>query len=245
MPDFADEIAKLLPVKDIYENAAQPTVRQVGAIGGDLMKVLHLVLAPVQYVAALQDRYRTFIDRSVRKVPEERRIQPAPQIAGPVLEGIRYEPEGTEIEEMFANLLANAMDKQNIGRAHPAYPNIIKQLSKDEAILLIDLSKDHFVKIIEANVKYTNQKGISEKRPINRKIVKDTFPSSMLVMPERRDFYINHLEIIGLLTIHTSKEERKPGIRSIRLQGSSRYTEYYGLTTIGKDFIAACQPPVN
>jgi Abortive infection alpha len=134
MPDFAEEISKLLPVKDIYEDAAQPATRQVGAIGGDLMKTLHLVLAPIQYVAALQDRYRAFIERSVRKVPEERRVQPAPQIVGPVLEGIRYEPEGTEIEEMFANLLANGMDKDNVGLAHPAYPSIISQLSRDEAL---------------------------------------------------------------------------------------------------------------
>jgi hypothetical protein len=141
MSNFATEISRLLPVKDMYEDVAQPAARQAGTISADLMKTLHLVLAPIQYAAALQDRYRNFIDSSVRKVPEERRVQPAPQLAGPILEGIRYEPERTEIDQMFANLLANSMDKENVGKAHPAYPNLIKQLSRDEAVCLALMSE--------------------------------------------------------------------------------------------------------
>jgi len=105
MTDFIEEIAKQLPIKQIYDDVAQPSAKQVGTISEDLLRTLHLVLAPIQITSALQDRFRNFVNKSIRKIPEENRIQPPPQIAGPVLEGIKYEPEGTPIDEMFSRIL--------------------------------------------------------------------------------------------------------------------------------------------
>jgi hypothetical protein len=102
--EFAKELAKQLPIKQIYKDAASPAAKQLGQIGEDILKALQLALgAPVQYLAAVQDRYRRFLDRSIRRVSEQHRISPAPQILGPVLEGIRYEPEDTPIDELFSN----------------------------------------------------------------------------------------------------------------------------------------------
>ena len=76
MADFASEMAKLLPVKNVYEDAAQPAVRQAGQISGDLMKECTSPLHRYQLVAAMQDRFRNFIDKSVRSIPESRRFSP-------------------------------------------------------------------------------------------------------------------------------------------------------------------------
>lgn len=248
MPDFATEISKLLPVKDIYEDAAQPAVRQAGVIGGDLMKTLHLALAPVQLAAALQDRFRDFIDRSVRKVPEDRRIQPAPQIAGPVLEGIRYEPEGTPIDEMFANLLANSMDQQNHGKAHPAYPNLIKQLAADEAIFLAVILDGTYTRTTQRDlIDSVGPHGNTVQAFTNYRVLNDTFPVKQLVLPERLNFYINHLNSLGLAGLYdsqTATEYLREGPIE-RKQTGLRSTASYLLTDLGKDFITACQPPAQ
>src|SRR5437016_2052486 len=103
--EFAKELARQLPVKAFYNDAAAPAAKQAGQFFEDVLKALQLALAPVQLLAAWQDRYRNFLNKSVRQVPEERRISPAPQILGPVLEGVRYDPEGTTIDEMFSDLL--------------------------------------------------------------------------------------------------------------------------------------------
>src|SRR5215467_6852774 len=134
--DFAKELAKQLPVKAMYEDAVSPGAKQLGQFGEDLAKVLQLALAPVQALAAVQDRYRHFVDTSIRRIPSERRIAPPPQILGPVIEGVRYEPEGTPIYEMYSNLLSSSMDAERVDKAHPAYPIIIRQLSADEAKVL-------------------------------------------------------------------------------------------------------------
>src|SRR5258708_37835153 len=101
-PDIANQLILKL-AKDIYKDAGSRPAKEVGGLAADLVKTLRLVLAPLQYAAALQDRFSNFLDKSVRRVPKRRRVAPAPQIAGPVLEAIRYEPENTPIDERFSN----------------------------------------------------------------------------------------------------------------------------------------------
>ena len=145
--EFAREVAQQLPVQQAYNEAASPAVKQAGEFFEDLVKTVRLALAPIQFLAAYQDRVRHFIDRSVRVVPEAQRVPPAPQILGPVLEGIRYEPEDTPIDKMFSSLLTASMDSKRVGDAHPAFPQIIRQLSSDEAILLKRLGEKPFALI--------------------------------------------------------------------------------------------------
>jgi len=72
--EFAQELAKQLPMKAMYKDAVSPAAKQAGQFAEDLVKVLQLALAPVQALAASQDRYRRFVDTSIRRVPRKRRI---------------------------------------------------------------------------------------------------------------------------------------------------------------------------
>jgi hypothetical protein len=141
---FAEELAKQLPVKAVYRDAVKPAAKQAGQLAQDLVKTIQLALAPLQFAGAYQDRLRGFIDRSVRAVPEADRVSPAPQILGPIVEGIRYEPEGTPLDEMFSKLLSSSMNSVRSGGAHPAYPTIIRQLSSDEAWILSALKGQQY-----------------------------------------------------------------------------------------------------
>jgi hypothetical protein len=99
------------------------------------------------WAAPFKTALRSFIDRSVRAVPEENRVSPAPQILGPIIEGIRYEPADTPVDEMFSRLLSCSMNTGQLKDAHPAFPQIIKQISADEAILLKGLADGAFSQI--------------------------------------------------------------------------------------------------
>jgi len=107
---FAEELAKQLPVKAAYRDAVKPAAKQLGQIAQDVVKTIQLALAPLQFAGAYQDRLRAFLDRAVRQVPEDRRVSPPPQILGPIVESIRYEPEGTPLDQMFQHLLSTSMD---------------------------------------------------------------------------------------------------------------------------------------
>jgi hypothetical protein len=147
----------------------------------------------VQYLAAVQDRYRRFLDKSVRRVSEQHRISPAPQILGPVLEGIRYEPEDTPIDEMFSQLLSRSMDSERVHEAHPAYPILIKQLSADEARILAALKDQQF------DLVYTRDfDRVANLFYGMHKVESDSLPRDGLIFPNNIPMYFNHLDKLGL-----------------------------------------------
>lgn len=62
-------------------------------------------------------------------------------VAVPIVEAMRYTSHKEELREMFTNLLGAAMNADSID-AHPAFVDIIKQLSPDEGKIIKYLYKD-------------------------------------------------------------------------------------------------------
>jgi hypothetical protein len=231
--DFALEIVKQLPIKEAYQDIAQPGAKQAGELVQDLVKVVQLALAPVQLLAAMQDRYRNFIDRSVRRVPVEKRISPAPQIVGPVLESIRYEPEDTRVDEMFSQLLSRACDSERVSEAHPAYPFLIKQLATDEAMMIIQCSHERVQ--LFGHQRYDRDR----KYLFPLELREHGFKS--LRSTKNVHMYIGHLRQMGLLQEETMRIEATynagphgPGLQN----GNDIYIEAT-LSEFGKHFARA------
>jgi len=231
-----EEIAKNLPVKQIYEDGVSGATKQVGHALTDIAKTLRLALFPFQALAAVQDRAERFIDRSIRRVPEEHRISPAPQILGPVLEGVRYEAEDTPIDEMFSQLLSRAVDSERVDEAHPAYPILIRQLSPDEAIIIAKLKNATYDYV------YTRDFDASIALFINsHKVEIDTFPRDDLTFPDNLPFYLQHLSQLGLAGIFQQGNQEAlhdgpPATKQIGVRVRSKYM----LTDFGVRFAKAC-----
>lgn len=236
----AVEVAKQIPVKEAYDDAVAPGARQAGLIVEDIAKTLRLALAPIQITAALQDRLSQFLNRSVRRVPEERRVAPAPQILGPVIEGIRYEPEGTAISEMFSQLLSRSIDKERLGEAHPAFPAIIRQLSSDEARVLAQLQRFVASKI---NYKFMFTRDWDATELIwseAKEIDPGEFPLQILDFPSNLFFYIDHLASLGLAE-NQGLKSTPLFARSGGLQTGSRYINRVYLSDLGRRFMRAVE----
>lgn len=233
--EFVKEIAKKIPIDALYTDAVSPSAIQVGQVLSDIIKTMQLALAPVQFASALQDRLREFIDQSVRRVPEEKRQSPAPQILGPVIEGIRYEPEGTPIDQMFSELLSRSIDRSRAHEAHPAYPIIIKQLSSDEANIIKKLRNTFFVRV--DTLKLDSNKNIFFGQPT---VERDNFPKEILVYPENVIFYFNHLYNLGLAGLFQQGNQEPIFGEHPRRQIGVRRRFHYTLTDFGLDFVNAC-----
>lgn len=234
--DIAKKLAKQLPMQEVYEDAIKNPAKEVGNIMSDIMKVLMLVATPIQYMAALQDRYRKFLDVSVRRVPQEQRIAPAPQILGPVLEGIRYEPESTPINEMFSQLLSRSMDTQRVEEAHPSFPWIIRQLSSDEAVILSRLREATYEYVYTSSLDQNTRRFTREKTEI------DEFPTDALQFHQNLGFYMNHLSSLGLAGIYDYKNQEPihEEIDGNQVQTGTKVFCKYQLTDVGRKFINAC-----
>lgn len=227
--EFAKELAKQIPVKE----ALSAPAHQTGQILEDIVKTIQLALVPLQVAGALQDRLRGFIDRSVRSVPEVNRVSPAPQILGPIIEGIRYEPEGTPIDEMFAKLLSSSMNSARVSEAHPAFPTIIRQLSSDEAQILVALKGQTFDHVYTRD--YDNTKNLFYG-PAKMEV--DTLPRSKLRFPGNVSLYMEHLNNLGLAGIFQdgNQEALSDGGRQVGVRVRSKYR----LTDFGASFVQAC-----
>lgn len=227
--DFAVELAKHLPVKEAYTDLAQPAAKQSGQLAEDLVKALQLALAPVQLLGALQDRFRRFVDRSVRRVPEDKRVSPAPQIAGPILESIRYESEGTPIDEMFSQLLSRACDSDRASEAHPAFPLLVRQLSVDEAKILVQLKKRMTLQLRQHFDAAKNYFSTPE-------LVQHSLEN--LAHPENLSMYLGHLRHLGLAGEEVMYRENVP----LGQTGYYRLAVDQVLTPFGWHFVSAVMP---
>ncbi|SHM37655.1 Abi-alpha family protein [Bradyrhizobium lablabi] len=231
--EFAVELAKQFPIKNVYDDALKPSAAQAGQILQDIVKTIQLALAPLQIAGAYQDRLRAFIDRSVRAVPEKQRVSPPPQILGPIVEGIRYEPEGTPIDEMFSRLLSSSLDSERLDRAHPAFPAIIRQLSADEAKILTTLKGTTFEYVhSQPYNRATNLFGAAV-------IEKDALPTAGLVFPNKVPFYVQHLNQLGLAGIFQVGNQEAL-FDAAGQQNGVRVRSQYRLMDFGQAFVEAC-----
>ena len=136
-----DDIKTIIPLDKVYKDALSPAMKQIGKSLESVAKTSRFLLAPIDYLAAQHDRWERYLKKVSEKVQEENLVEGHPQIVIPTLEGLSLTYENSLLSELFINLLANSIDKTKQDLAHPAFPNIIKQLSHDEAVILFYLKK--------------------------------------------------------------------------------------------------------
>lgn len=105
-------------------------------------------------------------------------VEANPQISGKVVEGIKYLEVESLLADLFANLLARAIDKERVSEAHPAFPSIISQLSPDEAVILFELSRSSFK--LEQEAKFFQKENLCGPR----EVIYQEFPLDKLYYPD-------------------------------------------------------------
>ena len=135
--EAATGLVKAIP---IYDDMLQPAAKQLGKTLETVCKAVNMALAPVSGLVWGYEQFQAFIDTKVadrlKDIPAEDIITPKPNVAGPAIEALRYTGYEESLTDMYANLLAAAMDKSTSDGAHPAFVEIIKQLTSDEAKLI-------------------------------------------------------------------------------------------------------------
>ncbi|HVX01281.1 MAG TPA: DUF4393 domain-containing protein [Candidatus Babeliaceae bacterium] len=195
--DAVTGLAKAIPV---YQDAIQPSAKQIGKSLETVTKTVNIALAPIKALVWGYEQIEQFVTNKIaeklRKLPPENIVTPSLQIAGPAFEALRYAGHDDNLRELFANLLATSMDKDTIHKAHPAYVEIIKNLCPDEAILLNAVIKENTYPMIKIQAHNKNiMMGYQEMHPMYTHL-------DEIAPIKRRDFiptYINNLCRLGIL----------------------------------------------
>lgn len=90
---------------------------------------------------------RKMLEEKLKNIPSENIVPPSPRIAVPTLQNASI-TEDIEIRELYAQLLANSMNETMKDGLHPAFVEIIKQLSPDEAKILRYMSSNTIIPTI-------------------------------------------------------------------------------------------------
>lgn len=236
--DNGEIVSKVIDSKIVeatYNDALSPGLKELGKVGSDLAKTARLLLAPLQIAASFQDRLEHFLHEMNTRIPESRRIDVAPEISGPALESMRFLDEGNTLWDLFKEVLFKSADQKYVELVHPSFVQIIKQLTRDEAFLLLklDVESFHIVDTMDYNQ--------SENRFFNKKIESSTIPTDELLSSESTNIYYSHLESLSLVTWPITKQE--PIFENGVQVAVRRFSEIY-LTEFGKLFVSACVPPV-
>ncbi|MDA0807853.1 MAG: Abi-alpha family protein [Planctomycetota bacterium] len=125
--------------KKAYSDALSPAMKELGGLTEDTLKTFRLFTAPLQLLAAYQDRFKAFCERVREKVPDEQQCDAPPEIAKPVMEAFASTSDDSPLMSMFEELMAKAIDKRQSQKLSPEFPAIIQSLSPMEALLLADL----------------------------------------------------------------------------------------------------------
>ncbi len=236
--DVLAVMTKLIPSKTagkIYEDVFQDAAKEVGKLATDTTKTLRLILAPLQALAALQDRLERLSKRIDERVPEDRQVEPPLEIVGPALEKLQYVGEGSELSDMFEEVLTKSVDSDEQTKVHPSFSHIISQLSRDEAWILYRLGDGEFTSVDHLDL---NDKG---DRFINRIVEQSDLPLDELFLPDKFELACSHLEALNLTRWPIENQEPTYAVKGGPQTGIRRHTRLI-LTDFGRLFVAACIP---
>ena len=86
----------------------------------------------------------------VESIPEQHRVAPKPSIAAPAMQGLAFSLDEPELKELYLDLLAAASDGRHSDAVHPAFVEVIRQLSAEEIpILAYPLGSDVHMPVVQ------------------------------------------------------------------------------------------------
>jgi Abortive infection alpha len=205
---------------ELYRDTLQPAAKEVGTALG---RAIRIALAPIRGLAWTWERAEAWLEDTVeqrlsnRRIEPERVVSPPPQIAAGIIRGVQAAgPEVDEtLREMFASLLATAMNADSVVRAHPAFAEILSQITADEARLLRVLASRTPSPIVR-NISVNHVEGFIPQ-PIDTLYSYSPVPDEVGVRDDDVlvQSYLDNLQRLGLIKLasesfeagHASKRE--------------------------------------
>jgi hypothetical protein len=252
----AEAVEGVLKAVPIYQDLAQPAVREVGAA---LQDAVRLALTPLSLLVWGYDKVKDYLEDALAErledLPSEQIITPSPIIAGPALDALRYAGHDPKLRELYANLLATAMDANRVREAHPAFVEIIRQLTSDEARILALFAERNAFPII--SLRAAEEEGDSFRVIIERFSTIDALAQCRV--PELLTAYIDNICRLGLAYIPEdfsfsdaqkyAELENHPVIKSLieKIVAEGRLPKItqsvLRVSTLGRQFCKACVSP--
>ncbi|TAI86906.1 DUF4393 domain-containing protein [Pectobacterium versatile] len=185
----------------VYQDLIQPAAQELGKGLAVIAKSINVALSPLSVMVwgyeKIQDQFMPKVAEKLKNTKPEDIITPKPNVAVPAIEALRYTADDESLSDLFAGLLSSAMDKNKSSKAHPAFVEIIKQLTADEAKIITVIKDKRGIPLIDIvvfndeinsqNIVYSNLSSFSFGRGLEQ--------------PQQFSSYVYNLCRLGLLEI--------------------------------------------
>ncbi len=185
--EAAKVVKDIVPVKEAYYDAVQPTARQFGKSGETLGMIVNALLSPIRRyvfnIQAKEEQLEREIAAKLENVPPQKMVDEAPlHVVVPAVQAWSYSIDCNELRILYSTLVANSMLIENQTDIHPGYVEIIKQLHPQEAGLfkaMVDQEKATLAafKLIVCDILNPAEHSVTFKHFACIKTEDKTFPS--------------------------------------------------------------------
>lgn len=143
----------------IINNTFEGPTKEAGkALGTVLGFFNNTILYPFKkynlYAESKLQKYAKDLENKVLEIPESRLVESSVNILGPAMEGLKYNLEEEHIKEMFTNIIVSDMDSSKKTKVIPAYIEIVKQLSREDALFLKKIKESVVPELYAIKTKY-------------------------------------------------------------------------------------------
>lgn len=121
----------------LYDDMVQPTAQETGKILARLPQAINAAFSSVDIWIANRnynlDKTKAILAKKLENISIDKIVPPESYVAIPAIQSLSYSMDSEALREMYANLLANSMNSDFKDSVHPAFVEIIKQLSPLDA----------------------------------------------------------------------------------------------------------------
>ncbi len=240
-------------VGQTYDDLTHPVAQSTGMGVGS---IVDLVFSPFRYLNEKSNIYfehklkvyKKELEEKEKSIPADKKIEPDFHAVSMALDNSKFCITNDELRKMFVNLIGNTMNSDKKDIAHPAFSEIIKQMTTEDALILETFRNMCEQPIIKVIVQLDEEKF----RQISNRIF---FPQSQNtkfyaennIHLEKLSISISNCERLGLLDItyeHRLADDNlysdyDKAIKGMKKEVSLEKGIVY-LTEVGRAFIKAC-----
>ncbi|MTK08463.1 MAG: DUF4393 domain-containing protein [Hungatella sp.] len=161
---LADGTGKILEsIPELYDDAIKPSAQEWGKTAALIPQTINAALVPLRQWIAQREyniaETEKLIAEKMANVSIEKIITPEPYVAIPAIQAISYCMNNEDLRNLYANLLSKSMNIDTKNSVHPAFVEIIKQLSPTDTYIFNSAYTCEITPLINFEIKFPKEDG--------------------------------------------------------------------------------------
>lgn len=242
---------------EVIKELALPASTQIGQALGNVFGLLNTSTLPLKFTNVWAQRNFQKYSEKLNDISQEQIKQVEPEIAIPLIEKLSY-TSNEDLANAYANLLANASNKEKVDLIHPGFIQKLNNLCPDEARLL-EYLKNH-----QGDVYYIFFQGENSESGNFRQLslILTGIEKELDLLPKQMVMHLENLVSLSILKDNAGSykinEDGYHKLIEIYAQDKQTYEKkitekiyptldkleieksYYSITSLGRIFIEAC-----